>query len=143
MSTIRTEATEQNKATLIQFMKDNGIHQIAVEFDGCGDSGQIENVTILDENENEIENDCLDGSCEVIHTSQTWKEDSWVHEKFSRMETFHDLAEHVAYTPLEVHFGGWEINEGSYGTVTIHADGTGSIECNQRVVEVNSEYASF
>jgi hypothetical protein len=139
----RTEATEQNKATLVKLMKEWGIHQIAVEFDGCGDSGQIENVTALDENGKEIENDSLDERCEIVHTSQTYKEGEWIYEKFTRTESLQDLAETVAYTPLEDHFGGWEINEGSYGTIVINADGTGTIDYNQRVVDIETDSASF
>lgn len=139
----RTEATEQNKATLIAAMKEHGINYIHVSFDGCGDSGQMEEVVLFNEKAEQIDDDCLDRSCEVIHTSQTYKDNAWHHEKFSRMETIRDLAETVAYWPLEDHFGGWEINEGAYGTVVINADGTGTIDYNQRVVDIETDSASF
>jgi hypothetical protein len=114
-----------------------------VAFDGCGDSGQMEEVQIFDENAKEIASDCLNTHCEVAFTNHIFQSGKWEHEKFTRIKTLRDLAEEVAYTPLEDHFGGWEINEGAYGTVVINADGTGRIEINQRVVEIEEDSATF
>jgi hypothetical protein len=143
MSTTRTETTEQNKATLVAAMKQFGIDYIHVAFDGCGDSGQMEEVQIFDENAKEIASDCLNTPYEVAYTNHIFQSGKWDHERFTRMETLRNLAEEVAYAPLEDHFGGWEINEGAYGIVVINADGTGRIEINQRVVEVEEDSATF
>jgi hypothetical protein len=148
----RTEVTEQNKATLIAAMEQFGINRIQVSFDGSGDDGQIDRLTLfgnidgstlLDEKVEEMDDECLDSPCEVVYTHQTWKDSKWHHEKFSKQESLSDLIETVAYWPLEDHFSGWEINEGSYGTVTINADGTGSIDFNQRVIDIVSDSARF
>lgn len=144
MTTTTNETPELNKALLINLMKEHNIHQINVTFDGCGDSGQMEDVTLIGENGEEIENDSLIGkACEVCYSHQIYSSGTWSYEKYSRQETIRELAEEVAFKPLEDHFGGWEINEGAYGTVVINADGTGTIDYNQRVVDVEQDSASF
>jgi hypothetical protein len=103
----------------------------------------MEEVQIFDVNAKEITSDCLNTPYEVAYTNHIFQSGKWEHEKFTRMKNLRELAEEVAYSPLEDHFGGWEINEGAYGTVVINADGTGRIEINQRVVEIEEDSATF
>jgi hypothetical protein len=141
-STIRTEVKEQNKSTLVAAMKQYGINRIEVTFDGSGDDGQMEDVSIFDK-ESKINNDYLENACEVAYTKHIASNTEWIYEKVVQTKTLQELAEEVAYIPLEDHFDGWEINEGSYGVVTIHADGTGEIECNERIIDINQQIANF
>lgn len=66
------------------------IARLEVEYDGCGDSGQIENVNAFDE-----------------------------HGKPVSLEPHAKLEEAVReffYDVLEYRYAGWEINDGAYGT---------------------------
>jgi hypothetical protein len=140
----RKEVIEKNKAALLEFMKANNIHKTVARFDGSGDSGQIEEVNLYSEKEEVLDSDLLDSPADVIMTRQIWSpETKWVlHTEVTKL-TIRDLVEETAWHPLESRFGDWEINEGSYGEVIIYADGKGEIECNQRIVEIEQEYAEF
>ena len=143
-NSLRKEASKMNKQTLIKLMKENGIGRIDLKFDGSGDEGQIEELIMLDENKKVIDNDSiLELPCELVSVTTKRKDDRWNYELETKQENFRYLAEMVSYDPLEDAYDGWEINEGAYGTVSIHADGSGSIECNQRVIEIVTEHASF
>jgi hypothetical protein len=140
----KKQVKKTNKETLLRLMKENGIHQIDIKFDGSGDEGQFEFITLFDENECEIEDDTvLDIQCEVIHSSMRFSDNEWVCETYTKEERLNELAEMVCYDPLEENYGGWELNDGSYGTVSLYADGTGSIECNERVIDINLSCKKF
>lgn len=142
----RKEVIEKNKATLLEFMKANNIRKVIARFDGCGDSGQIEEVNLYssDSHKDQLDSELLNSPADVITTRQIWNpETKWVLHTEVTKQTIRDLVEETAWHPLESHFGGWEINEGSYGEVIIYADGKGEIECNQRIVEIEQEYAEF
>ena len=139
----KKEIKKTNKATLIRLMKENGIDRIELEFDGSGDEGQIEVVCLLNENETEIENSLLNLPCETINYSMRYSDGEWICDTKSGQDTLENLAETIAYDHLESDFGGWEINDGSYGTISIHADGTGYIECNERIMDVNTTAKTF
>ncbi len=64
---------------------------ITIEYDGAGDDGNMESPTFADQNNYEVE----------------------VSEKVS------ELVSEYACHALEHHKGGWEINDGSFGTITI------------------------
>ena len=69
------------------------IAQITIEYNGSGDEGCIEDVTAYDTNDKLL----------TLHAD------------------LQHAAEEVAYDLLAVHCGGWEINEGSSGVITIDA----------------------
>lgn len=139
----RTEVVQKNKAALLEFMAANKVTKALASFDGSGDSGQIEYVELYSGNEL-LDNSLLNTPADVITSRQRWTQDTgWVLETTVERQTISDLVEETVWHPLESHFGGWEINEGAYGEVVVHSDGTGEIICNQRVIDINTESASF
>lgn len=82
---------------------------VTISYDGSGDSGYIDSVSI------EPERDLTDAQQDL---------------------------EELAYDVLERKHGGWEINEGSCGTITINfTDNTVHIEHNERIESYDtSEY---
>ena len=133
------QINKANKETLTQFMRDNGISHITLQFDGCGDSGQIEEVAIFPEDKQSL----IHSEITTIRTRHEYSGDKWklVTENFQADVSY--LAEDVAYYVLEQRHGGWEINEGSYGRIVINANGSGSIEYNERVVTTEYSECDF
>ena len=83
---------------------------VRVEYDGCGDSGQVEEVAYLDSQKKVITIDD---------------------------QSLHEAVEEYVYSILP---GGWEINEGSEGTVEIDvAAGKTHVCHSQRVEEEYTE----
>lgn len=105
-----TKAAESIKALLPDLAK-CGVVKIVMEYDGCGDSGAVEEVTFLDKDNQPvtgIDAGDYDGP-------------------------YHG----IAYAILEKHHAGWENNEGAHGTVTVDvATGKVTLEHGQRVEEV-------
>lgn len=136
----RNKNKNKNKELLRAVMQTLGITSIAVEFDGSGDSGQVEGVTVVPA----IKQDQFDNTkTKVFRTTCFFSVGSHKAEEEEAACSAPELAEDFAYEVLEQHHGGWEINDGAYGTIIIHADGRGSIEYNQRVMETEYEETEF
>lgn len=121
-------------------MQTLGIHKIMVEFDGSGDSGQVDGVEVLPrEKQDQFEKT----SAKVFRTKSYFTNGSYQSEDEEAPCTACELAEDFAYEVLECKHGGWEINDGAYGNIIINADGTGCIEYNQRVMETEYEESEF
>lgn len=133
------QINKANKQTLTQFMRDNGISHITLQFDGCGDSGQIEEVAAYPEDKQDL----IHSEIATIRHHHKYSNDKWELVTETIQADVSSLAEDVAYYVLEQRHGGWEINEGSYGKIVINADGSGSIEYNERVVTTEYSECEF
>lgn len=109
-------------ATAIQqAMKSGGLESIVVDFDGSGDSGSVGDV--IGEPAN------LWNAEQVVAALSVAGEDE---------TSLRSAAESLTYELLEANHGGWEINEGSIGEVTITQD-TVTMHFGQRVESVEYE----
>lgn len=95
-----------NKANLLAALAAGGITSVVVTFDGCGDSGQIENVEVK---AGDAFVDLPDTPVEIART-EYFSEDV-----DRRTEPLREALESVCYMILEARHGGWENNEGAYG----------------------------
>jgi len=107
--TLEASLREGNKAVLFDALQKAGISVVHVEFDGCGDDGQIEGVT------------AMNGSLAVelpedhIELAQAdWGNPEPVRKSFRIREAIEELV----YGFLALEHGGWEIDGGSYGEFT-------------------------
>lgn len=133
------EHVRDNKDFVFDILEQEGIASFEVEFDGSGDSGQIESIS-LDEKllKRKIE------GCKVKNGSRydpVTKTSSpvWEHDV-----TLQSLIEGVCYDILEDNFGGWEINDGSYGTFSFDVKKRkAGLTMNERVMEVNTNEYKF
>lgn len=126
-----------NKDLVFDIMEQEGISSFEVEFDGSGDSGQIEAISL----DKKLLERKMKG-CKVkngtrwdpttMTSSPVWENDV----------TLQSMIEGVCYDVLEQNFGGWEINDGSYGTFTFDVKKRKvGLVMNERVMDVNtSEY---
>jgi len=136
----KADNKNKNKELLCALMKTLGITNIAVEFDGSGDSGQVEGVTVVPATkQDEFDN----AQTKVFRTNCFYSVAGNRTEQEEVSCSAPELAEDFAYEVLEHHHDGWEINEGAYGTIIIHPDGKGAIEYHQRVVETEYEETQF
>jgi hypothetical protein len=97
-----------------------GIHTVTIAFDGCGDSGQIEGIEAFN----------ADNDPAVLPDNRPVRLQSGETRLREAIET-------LAYAYLEATHGGWENNEGAYGTFVFTVPGrTIALEHNERFVDV-------
>jgi hypothetical protein len=112
------------KANLFDTLEASGIVRVTVNFDGCGDSGQIEDIAAFDEH-GQVD---LKGLTLPAPVGQpTDVPDAEVAGPIA------DVIETLAYDLLESEHGGWENNDGAYGEFTFDVvNRTIALEHNQR-----------
>jgi hypothetical protein len=135
-----------NKEIFKAFCEKHNIDKITLDYDGCGDSGQFEHTKTYDKEGGVI--NFPEEECSVFESYQSWttkdnKFECTYTEPKEVPSNSGILVDTLGYMALEDHYGGWEINSGSYGTVTLMADGKGHIEHYERIEEVNSSEAEF
>lgn len=147
-------------------LKEAGFVSAVVHYDGSGDSGQIDEISVFRKDEPE--------SYSRLIEDYTWEKITALREKrdailraipitiVSRSSTFdretlkfveketptegnlYDALETLAYHWLEDEHGGWENNEGAYGDFVVHVEEMMlTLEHNQRIMEVDTSSHTF
>ena len=118
------EANKLNKTVLFDALASLGVTTIVVDFDGEGDSGQINSVAaFVDDQPFQLPKTML-----TIH-SASWSDDGLQ----TRDIPLEEAVEEICYGYLEQEHGGWENNDGAYGEFTLTvADRTIELDCNMR-----------
>jgi hypothetical protein len=97
------EANVMNKRAVFDALVAAGIATVNVEFDGEGDSGQIQGIA-------------ADDSPEVPNIAIELQKAPWGSGKLdSSQSTLREAIETLCYDYLEQHQGGWENNDGAFG----------------------------
>ena len=113
--------------------------QIVVTFDGSGDSGQIEDMNFQFYDELAITKHPATLSIGVFDVQEGFEHRDGKWEPIIKQKelTLADALEIITYDILNANIPGWEINEGTSGTITYDTD-TGAIRCefSERVVNV-------
>jgi hypothetical protein len=125
-----------NKADLFAILAGAGIATVTVEFDGYGDSGQIDSVDAIGK----------DGVvCALPATSITIRRALWGEsEPVSEEMTVAEAVERLAYDLLGGAHPGWEINDGSFGTFVFDvAAGAITLDCNVRFTDSELHSSTF
>ena len=116
-----------NKAALLKALGEQGIAKVLVRFDGAGDSGQIEEVTALDDDS--IERPIPDAAVKVELQKIAFGDDA----PQVVAETLTEAIDSLAYALLQSSHCGWENNEGAYGDFTFDvAAGLITLEYHER-----------
>lgn len=135
MGKIKTsQLIQDNKDILFDILENTDVKEFEVHFDGSGDSGQIEDISLDDK----ILKKKVEGA--MVSSGSTWnpitKESTTEYEKDVDVRT---LIEGICYDILEDSFGGWEINDGSYGEFLFDVKKRkATLKMNERVMDVNS-----
>ncbi len=124
------------KAAIFDALNATGVTRIAIEFEGSGDSGQMEQAT------------AFSGEEEIVPFPKAWIEITRVdfdEEKDTREEVnLRDAIETIAYDLLEQTHGGWENNDGGFGTFTFDvAERSLTLDYDERYIATNSYVHEF
>jgi hypothetical protein len=139
----RTEAEAFNWEQIAKIAAEHNIHRFETTFDGSGDDGQVDDILAFNKDGEDVEiSDIMLNGDRVV---SCWSKEEGHHYSTARNESIflEDMIEELIYTKLYDLHGGWEINEGSYGSVTLYPDGTGKIDYNERIIEVRNEETLF
>jgi hypothetical protein len=125
-----------NKAILLNALAAANIARVTVSFDGCGDSGQIESVDAVD---------IAGAACDLPGIDATLREAVWDQEEpREQASPLPDAIERLVYDLLGTTHGGWEINDGAYGTFVFDvAAGAITLDCNQRFTDAEQFLHTF
>ena len=124
-----------NKAALFGALAAADITSVTVEFDGCGDSGQIESIAVKS---GDIDGDLPDAT--IMLATLDWRDT----EPITRSMSARDAIEHMAYDCLARKHGGWEINAGAFGTFTFDVAARSiTLAFNQRFEDFESSEHVF
>jgi hypothetical protein len=119
------------KVRLFDFLEDQGMVLITVDFDGSGDSGQIESINAFDEHGEVALPEC-DIHCISIDSDTEGGAEALLPVK--------DVVENLAYDLLEAVHGGWDNNDGAYGVFRFEVtDRTITLAYHERIM--TSEYS--
>ena len=124
------------------------VSSIEVSFEGCGDSGQIEAVDYTDANGKGIDEACLNKT--IVKGSAKTSYHQWDEKTKKLVKTeategnVREIIEEICYDKLGASHGGWELNEGSYGTFYFDVSTRKvRLEYNERIEEVRTSEESF
>lgn len=122
------EARPANKAALLDALARAGITKVVVNFDGYGDSGQMERIDV---HATEAEAKLPEDRIEFVEPVLGYPDRS---ERSTH--TVSDAIETLVYALLEETHGGWENDDGAYGEVTFDvAKRTITLDYNERQME--------
>ena len=119
----------RNKAIIFAALAAAGIHKVTVEYDGSGDSGQIEDVWARNDGD-EIISFPSDRKITLLSENP----DHPLAE-----QSFEAAVETLAWDYLEQRHDGWENNDGAFGIFVFDVPGRLiTLEHNERYTEVNT-----
>lgn len=136
-----------NKPLLFGALSAHDITSVFVEFDGSGDSGQIDDIGFYRGKSRVSDNDktrdsLVEGA--VIVNNATWDENKKEWVRSTKTPTITELIEHICYDLLEANHGGWEINSGCYGTFVFKTKASEiELELNERVESVEHHNETY
>lgn len=119
------EAIQQLKAAIIPRLQEVGIARVEIRFDGCGDSGAVEECV------------CLDAAGAVIACPDVTLQEGEAGKAdgagSKEQQSLGQALEQLTYLALERHHLGWEINDGACGELVIDvAEATFVLDCSLR-----------
>jgi hypothetical protein len=121
------------KQAVIPLLAAAGITYVEVRFDGCGDSGAVEEITCLDAEGND--RTCPDE--EVVLLPGDTNPGRIEGEEFRVA----DALEALTYLALERHHAGWENNDGACGDLVIEvAKDSFVLECHVRYTSTHDHF---
>ncbi len=115
----------QLKSAILPRLLEAGIARVEIHFDGCGDSGAVEECACLDATGAAIP--CpdvvlMEGEAKSIDRTDS---EEW--------QSLVQALEQLTYLALERHHPGWEINDGACGELVIDVAGaTFVLDCSLR-----------
>jgi hypothetical protein len=127
------DSRPHNKNLIFAALAEAGIHRVTVDYDGSGDSGQIESIEAWD-----VRNERMPFPPGVRIQLASENPDYPLRE-----QSLEAAVEHVCWDYLEIYCG-WENNDGAFGAFVFDVPGgTVTLEHNERYTEVNTTSHEF
>ncbi|WP_168452292.1 DUF6878 family protein [Sphingopyxis microcysteis] len=124
------EEIQQLKAAILPRLQDAGIARVEIRFDGCGDSGAVEECACLDAAGAAI-------PCPEVSLMES-EADNVGRAGPEELQSIGQALEQLTYLALERHHPGWEINDGACGQLVIDvAEATFVLDCSLRFIATN------
>ena len=125
------EQITELKAALIPLLQQARIARVEVRFDGCGDSGAVEELLCLDAADEPVM--CPDVAVALPRNHQP--DGIGIHAPSPPEVTLEAALERLTYLALERHHPGWENNDGADGQLVIDvAEASFTLECSVRFI---------
>jgi hypothetical protein len=119
------EEIQQLKKAILPRLQDAGIARVEIRFDGCGDSGAVEECVCLDATGAPMP--CPDVTLLEGEADKADRTGS------AELHSLGQALEQLTYLALERHHPGWEINDGACGELVIDvAEATVVLDCSLR-----------
>jgi hypothetical protein len=132
---LEAELQPGNKAAVFDALATAGVTHVHVDFDGYGDSGQIEHIEFT-------AGDTVVGAPQAqIEIARA----SWSQNETERsLASIADAIEQLIYDILNATYGGWEDNEGAFGQFTFDVGArTITLDYNERYIESANHQQTF
>jgi len=121
------EEIQQLKVAILPRLQDAGIARVEIRFDGCGDSGAVEECACLDAAGAGIpcpDVTLLEGEADSVDRTGS-----------REPQSLGQALEQLTYLALERNHPGWEINDGACGELVIDvAEATFVLDCSLRFI---------
>ena len=121
------EEIQQLKVAILPRLREAGIARVEIRFDGCGDSGAVEECACLDAAGAGIpcpDVTLLEGEADSVDRTGS-----------REPQSLGQALEQLTYLALERHHPGWEINDGACGELVIDvAEATFVLDCSLRFI---------
>ncbi|QWT14469.1 DUF6878 family protein [Sphingobium xenophagum] len=119
------EEIQQLKPVILPRLQEAGIVRVEIPFDGCGDSGAVEECI------------CLDAAGASIACPDVTLQEAGAHTAdgagSKELQSLGQALEQLTYLALERHHPGWEINDGACGELVIDVpEATFLLDCSLR-----------
>jgi hypothetical protein len=111
-------ARDKLKSRIFEELAKTEAVTVDIQYNGSGDSGDIEHVIARDANGDEIE--LIGPQC--IESQENYSQfdgEKWATVKRDKLISLGEALEEFAYHALEARHPGWEINEGAYGNLEL------------------------
>ena len=132
---LEAEILPRNKTVLFDALDDAGIATVTVEFEGSGDSGQMEKPCARTADDTIISLPSHSAEFEQVY---------WSHGLQKESMTIAEAVEIMAWRLLGHSHGGWENDDGGFGEVTFNvADRMITLDFNERYTETNYHRHTF
>ena len=121
------EEIQQLKVAILPRLQEAGIARVEIRFDGCGDSGVVEECACLDAAGAGIpcpDVTLLEGEADSVDRTGS-----------REPQSLGQALEQLTYLALERHHPGWEINDGACGELVIDVtEATFVLDCSLRFI---------
>ncbi len=134
-------AIQQNITTICTALKEQNITSVEITFEGSGDSGEVESITL--QHSDGVLSDAADlKSDSIMFVDQIWNRKCNQYVPQVQKKTLEEGLGQLTCDILQHTHSGWELNDGAYGTIDLTVEGNSlHLDYNERFTEItNSEH---